>query len=588
MFLLDDGVRPRSDLSNSLISVYSGEKGTNVWGNLRLYALEDNPSAMYLLGREIARDPDRESNYRAIQQWLSFCDKNHTCCRALLPPLPARILDVGPPDGSADPALLISQGRSGLYVALSYCWGKGQTVVTTQQNLEDFREGIPISALSQSLQDAIKITRKIGLRYLWIDALCIVQQEHGLEDFLVESSKMGEYYSNAYLTLGAGSAADSQDGFLTLREPPAARPVRLVYSLPADSRSENMSHASSFVYACLSRVSGREFKPLDARAWVLQEQIMSPRMLTYGQEQMRFRCQRRIFCEDGSYQSFKWSPGTIDIYLRISERAEVMARHPNALMAKAEMFDRWNAIVEFYTRRKLTDPYDKLTALAAVAKALHHTVECNYLFGLWEDDLIRGLLWSNFIFTSSISRLLQRCETNRAPSWSWASVEGAVYTKHIHRQRDRYVNSQNHRIKILAYSTTTISFDPIRMRSPFLLRFQGILKPVRSSRTGIAQYKFKNWVPTRLPNPQVPGVLLRSAEDSGGETDTSVESEVVGAGLFDVSEEASASLWCTRLVIKEGLLLAPAAGGVYRRLGVFWVQDVDWFDRGEVEEFAIT
>lgn len=192
------------------------------------------------------------------------------------------------------------------------------------------------------------------------------------------------------------------------------------------------------------------------------------------------------------------------------------------------------------------------------------------------------------MFTLWINRPLRRCETNRAPSWSWASVEGPVYTKHIHRQRDRYVNSQNHRIKILAYPTTTVSFDPIRMRYPFPLRFQGILKPVRSSRTGIAQYRFKTPVPDKLPKLQELGVLLRSVEESSGETDTSVEGEVVGAGLFDVAEEASASLWCTRLVVKEGLLLAPAEGGVYRRLGVFWVQDVDWFDRGEVEEFAIT
>lgn len=460
--------------------------------------------------------------------------------------------------------------------------------MTTRETLETFQEKIQMSNLSQSVQDAIITTRRIGLRYLWVDALCILQQEENLEDFKIESLKMAQCYSNAYVTLAAGSAADSQDGFLNARLPALAGPCRLAYSVPAGLGCEWISHSRSFVYACLPHSTHYKDGPLDRRAWTLQEQVMSPRILKYEQEQMQFRCEQMIGFEDGRCEPYKRLERT-HTYNKIPERIDVIARHPNVLAAKAEMFRRWYEILEQYTRRSMTDPEDKLTAIAGIAECIHNTVQCKYLFGLWEDDLIRGLLWSNRTYTSRFNRPLRRPNTKRAPSWSWASVEGPVITKHLGRQEDRYCSMQNHRIKIVAHATTTLSFDPLRMHYPFELQIQGVLKSVRSFRTGIADFRPKDLAFSKFRFVRAHGILLEPVEASSGETDTSADKKVVGAGLFDVpEEEAPASLWCTRLVIQEGLLLARVEKGVYRRVGVFQVADENWFDQGETEEFTIT
>lgn len=242
-----------------------------------------------------------------------------------------------------------------------------------------------------------------------------MQQEENLEDFKSESLKMAQYYSDAYLVLAAGSAADSQDGFLTERPQPSARPCRLAYTLPLAADTNGYRSTRSFVYACLSPSTKHKESPLDTRAWTLQEQIMGPRILKYLHQQMMFECEQMFGFEDGSCESHERQKLTHS-YTKIPERIEVMARHPNVLAAKAELFRRWYEIVEMYTRRSMTDSNDKLTAIAGIAECIHHTVQCKYLFGLWEDDLIRGLLWSNNTYLSILGRPLRRPDIKRAPS----------------------------------------------------------------------------------------------------------------------------------------------------------------------------
>ena len=289
--------------------------------------------------------------------------------------------------------------------------------MTTRQTLEKFRAGIHTSTLSQSLQDAIMITRRIGLRYLCIDALCIVQKEDDLKDFLVESRKMAQYYGNAYLTLVADSAADYQDGILGVRPPSAARPCQLVHSRPGGFEDNRTGPIDSFVYACLP--ASAKIGPLETRAWTLQEGILSPRMLVYGQEQIAFTCQRWKIHEDGTSFPAKWEhQGNYTI----TPSVDVIVQPPNAVLAKAEMLRRWYVIVQDYTLRNMKDPNDKLTALAGIADHLQstHTLQCKNLFRLWEDDLIHGLLRSSgmLLLHKEIGFPLQRPKTNRAPNWS--------------------------------------------------------------------------------------------------------------------------------------------------------------------------
>lgn len=125
------------------------------------------------------------------------------------------------------------------------------------------------------------------------------------------------------------------------------------------------------------------------------------------------------------------------------------------------------------------------------------------------------------------------------------------------------------------------------MHYPFQLQFQGVLKSVRSFRTGIADFGLKNPIFLDFCRRKAHGILLEPIGASNGEVDISADRKVIGVGLFDVLEEVPAGLCCTRLVIKEGLLLAPIEKGVYSRVGIFRVADEDWFDQGEAEDFTM-
>src|SRR2546429_4474745 len=131
---------------------------------------------MHLLGREISSDPVSEANINITNNWIQSCSTTHRICRNLEDTvLPTRVIDVGSPDGSKEPFLFISEGCVGRYIALSYCWGGEQSIKTTVDSLEAHKRKIELSTLSQSLQDAVTVTRKLKIQYLWIDALCIIQ-----------------------------------------------------------------------------------------------------------------------------------------------------------------------------------------------------------------------------------------------------------------------------------------------------------------------------------------------------------------------------------------------------------------------------
>jgi hypothetical protein len=113
----------------------------------------------------------------------------------------------------ADIRLVETTGEIGRYNCLSYCWGQGMTLKTTQETLDLHKARIPWQSLPKTFQDAIEFTRRLGVRYIWIDSLCIIQ--HDKEDWERESAKMYEVYRKSYLTLAATSSANAEGGCFT-------------------------------------------------------------------------------------------------------------------------------------------------------------------------------------------------------------------------------------------------------------------------------------------------------------------------------------------------------------------------------------
>lgn len=191
-------------------------------------------------------------------------------------------------DGGANPTRLVetAQGSSGKYLALSHRWGdlsEEQKFCTYDRNIERLKEVIPVNKLPKSFQDAVRVTRALHIRYLWIDSLCIIQDN--TEDWDSESKKMEDVFSNAYCTIAASSAKSSLVGFLGPRRP------RDTVGIQTPS---GPLYLAGFIDDFRAHV---EESVLSSRGWVLQERALSRRTIYFTNTQIYWECGRGVFCE---------------------------------------------------------------------------------------------------------------------------------------------------------------------------------------------------------------------------------------------------------------------------------------------------
>lgn len=325
---------------------------------------------------------------------------DHNCGNPDSPPgLPDRVIDV---DGNGDTSkvkLHISSGEAEGYVALSYCWGGPQPMRALKSNLESLREGIDIQLLPQTIQDAIEVTRRLNQRYLWIDALCIVQDD--TEDKAKNIATMLNIYKNATVTVAASASDAASKGFLRISRP-------LPPSCPVQLRIDGRTTTQIFITKRL-RLSLQH--PLDSRGWALQEFLLSPRILNFSTFELIWHCM---------IHDFKvMSMGSIVYEHDLQGRDSIVSPNPfirrTRIAEKEFLLKSWRGIVEQYSRRRLTDPDDRLPVLAGIATELGFQFVDKYYFGLW---LVELLPWY------SLSIQCQR--SSRAPTWSWASLDTEV------------------------------------------------------------------------------------------------------------------------------------------------------------------
>jgi hypothetical protein len=275
-----------------------------------------------------------------------------------------------------------------------------------ESNIDQFAISIPFSSLPKSFREAIEFTRNLGVGYLWIDALCIIQDSQ--EDWLHEALLMSSVYSNSYLNIAATSSKNGNGGLFVAQNPFLANPCMI---------EANWEGLPPGIYVCYDDSARRrriDGGPLNKRAWVLQERLLAPRVVHFAYDQVWWECLCVRACES-------FPEGIREERNEISTDAATAMRRINVQSRKTLNQD-WLAIVEKYTECGLSKKEDKLVALAGVAKAvqmLSNLPEEDYLAGLWKGDLARDLLWH-------VTSTGTRPSGYQAPSWSWASVEGAV------------------------------------------------------------------------------------------------------------------------------------------------------------------
>lgn len=199
--------------------------------------------------------------------WRRECETTHQHCpKDRLVLLPRRVVDVGSSVVSCDPRLYISkEGEEGSYAALSYCWGGQQYFTTTVHTLDAMVQGIPVDFLPRTIFDVIKVARKLGIRFLWVDSLCIIQDS--VDDKLQQISKMGEIFKNATITIAAANATRVTDGFLSDRIPFNACSISLYLN----------KHSTGTIYLAPPPDLYVPDDPLFSRGWAFQEFLLSPK-----------------------------------------------------------------------------------------------------------------------------------------------------------------------------------------------------------------------------------------------------------------------------------------------------------------------
>jgi hypothetical protein len=399
------------------------------------------PEGRDILGRSVYEDSASIKCLDIAAEWLRRCRNDHSACRQTWRPaenhLPTRVIDVG--QDYELPRLLVTRGHSGTWMALSYCWGGNSQFVLNKNTAKDLKRGVPLSNFPPTLRDAIVITRYLGIRYLWIDALCI--QQDSAEDWAAEVAKMREVYAGALLTIAAAHSPSAKARIFSKRKPHDNH-VCLEWN--------SINHPISGAYKVYLRPGSElldntlQSSPLMSRGWTLQEGLLAPRTLSYGRQQMIWECSTHQADESGritiptqDYRAKNFIQSMIEggsgIPHKWKKYEKLFSRADEPLPGKLKLktpqgpYERWYDIVQQFTRRSLTKDTDTLPALAGLAREFQRVTKDVYCAGLWKKDIICGLLWDRLpiCLKDGTTRWDSLKPTEySAPSWSWVGVLG--------------------------------------------------------------------------------------------------------------------------------------------------------------------
>ena len=362
--------------------------------------------------RIIPIDPLDEKCFKKIKSWVFECEGHSACSIPRTVVLPKRIIEI-PSDPAITPRVCLSDGKTGEYIVLSHCFGDVKSPAIT-----NFPQTLDTQALPKTLADAIAITRHLGYKYLWAGPLCIIQGDKN--DWNKESSNLASTYGQAVLMLSATVGEDSNSGILHGRH--------IQYS-PALGVNKNR-------YLRLRLLRWKwdiECSSLARRAWASIERILAPRIVHFTQRQMIWECAAGVQFEASGIIDKKHGSGQVRQFYRKQYMQPYIEKalfdHPievEAVGSEAEMarevarFEAWHNCLDEFSGRQLSASSDKLPAITPIARIIDDGNMGEYLAGVWSKNVAFGLAWGRSW------PLLKPSPTYRAPSWSWASVDGPI------------------------------------------------------------------------------------------------------------------------------------------------------------------
>ncbi|KAE9373586.1 HET-domain-containing protein [Stipitochalara longipes BDJ] len=350
-----------------------------------------------------------ENTLPLIKRWLTKCREMHTLCHnKVMNPygIPTRLIDIT----HSQPHLCLGASLKGIveHATLSHCWGSPNPPLETlrKDNLQSFLHHIPPEALPKTFRDFIQISRFLGITYVWVDSLCIIQDDK--EDWKTESARMTAVYGGSAFNIAASGAFDGSVGSFEF------------FPLHFD-----FSHFRK--------------APLASRGWAVQERLLPRRTVSFCQTQVFWTCNELKACET-------FPNGYPDGY------QEDKADQKLWPITRKE----WKTIVGIYSGCSIKFGKDKLVALSGLARLMQEESSVEYLAGLWRKDLEIQLRWE--VLNPDRGN---RPAEYRAPSWSWASIDGTV---RIPKRGDltEYTDQQ-----IINVTVRKVEVQPLSSENPF-------------------------------------------------------------------------------------------------------------------------
>lgn len=418
----------------------------------------------------------------------------------------------------------------------------------TTDNLTELSSWRPVTILPQLCREAGDVARLLGVRYLWIDSLCIIQDGDKMSDWRHESTLMDRVYSAAFCNISASMAPDTHHSLFHDRK----TEVYMWQTVQLKRRGQTS------VYRIVDEDTWRtdvHDALVNKRAWVLQERLLSRRILHFGERQISWECREKnaaeFYPED--------VPRTILCQVNPSPRQLSQFDEKRVTLSESDaaytyVLCAWEDIVSNYNRSRLSFSADKMIALSAVAKKMAQVLNDKFVAGMWHRTPKQEMLWpvrdSVQISTCSES-------SYRAPSWSWAAADGSVFSS------GRVVYPTDFFIDIEDYHLDYVSEEVTGLLKGGWIRLWGALKPLRLTRTQRTDEPNElNWEATiNTTKYQTDGTIMSVALDTFHQD-------------FELQNDES-SLYCIPCAMEETqgfkimlLEIQDRSRGIFRRIGM--------------------
>ncbi|KAH8800436.1 heterokaryon incompatibility protein-domain-containing protein [Xylogone sp. PMI_703] len=419
---------PLMDRLYHFFSVYSGTRPTSASVPLRGSITKITPTVNLFRRFSILsqhRLGDQQVDPELVLSWIEKCNTEHHLCKHMakeatsLSWIPIRLIDVVE-------MRLVKANVHTQYVALSYVWGQTDSFRTRKKDLEvlETKDGLRRywSAMGGTIQDAISFVQSIKQRYLWADAISIVQDDP--EEMMDQISHMDAIYSRSFLTLVALSAKDANS-----RLPGVCPGSRSTTRAVNVVQGHMLSARPSYTWNEL-----RSSSLYDTRAWTFQESILSSRCLYFTEKRVIFQCLQDVELESSLAEEESGKPRPehinplVDVFMGTLQNQNSI-KTSSALSDHMQSLYFYQVLVKTYTNRNLTHSSDYLNAFLGVLSMLQRMGAGPFVHGIPERSIDYALLWNSGRPSGTVRRDRDGKATKKnedVPSWTWVGWTGPV------------------------------------------------------------------------------------------------------------------------------------------------------------------